>query len=140
MTSTLARAALLSAAFFVAAQLSSALSLPNSFATFWPPSGILLAVLLRTDPRAWPWLAIATCPANLAFDALYGRQQSGVDLEWGEPVPDLVLVTDRRKLMIVMRNLIAQIHRARMGPGRCGGRALRGRPARARQRYRHSSR
>ena len=33
-------------------------------------------------------------------------RQNAVDLRWGEPVPDLVLVTDRRKLTIVMRNLI----------------------------------
>ena len=33
-------------------------------------------------------------------------RQNAVDLRWIEPVPDLVLVTDRRKLTIVMRNLI----------------------------------
>jgi integral membrane sensor domain MASE1 len=73
-TSKLARAVALSGASLVMAQLGSSLSLPSSFATFWPPSGLLLAALLRSDRRMWPWLVLATCPANLAFDALHGRQ------------------------------------------------------------------
>jgi signal transduction histidine kinase len=72
-TSKLARAVVLSGAYLAAAQLGSGLSVPNSFATFWPPSGLLLAVLLRSDTRMWPWLVLATCPANLAFDAFHDR-------------------------------------------------------------------
>ncbi len=59
--------------YLLAAELGGALSLPNGFATFWPPSGLLLAVLMRSDRRTWRWLVLATCPANLAFDVLHGR-------------------------------------------------------------------
>lgn len=48
---------------------------PGHFATFWPNSGLYLAVLLRTAPRRW-WLMVpAGAAANLASDVLFhGRQ------------------------------------------------------------------
>ncbi len=49
------------------------MSVPNHFATFWPPSGLLLAALLLRDVRWWPLGILAVLPANLAFDLLHGR-------------------------------------------------------------------
>jgi PAS domain S-box-containing protein len=46
---------------------------PSAFATFWPPSGILVAALLLSETRQWPWLLLAALPANIAFDLLNGR-------------------------------------------------------------------
>jgi signal transduction histidine kinase len=73
LTSTFARASLLAVAYLAGAELGSALSLPGSVATFWPPAGIVLAVLLRSEVSAWPWLVVATLPAHLLCDALNGR-------------------------------------------------------------------
>ena len=72
-TSKLVRTSLLAGAYLVGAELGGALSLPGSVATFWPPAGVLLAVLLRSDASMWPGLALATLPAHLLFDALHGR-------------------------------------------------------------------
>jgi signal transduction histidine kinase len=73
-TSKLGRACLVSVVYFLGAELGGALSLPNGSATFWPPNGILLAVLLRSDARAWSWLVAATLPAHLAFDGLHSGE------------------------------------------------------------------
>jgi signal transduction histidine kinase len=71
--SKLVRAAGLSGAYLVGLELGRALSLPNGVATFWPATGILLAVLVSAGYHAWPWLVLATLPGSLAFDALHGR-------------------------------------------------------------------
>src|SRR5205823_6934582 len=59
--------------YFVAAEVGGVLSAPGHFATFWPPSGVLLAALLLEEPRRWPVLLLAVLPANLAFDLLQGH-------------------------------------------------------------------
>ena len=69
----LRRACLLCAAYFLAAQAGGLLSSPNHFATFWPPSGVLVAALLLCDVRRWPLSVAAVLPANLAFDLLHGH-------------------------------------------------------------------
>jgi PAS domain S-box-containing protein len=58
--------------FAVAYAASAALGrwlvlVPGHGATFWPPSGLYLAVLLRCHKRHWPWLVLAALPADLAI-------------------------------------------------------------------------
>lgn len=67
-----ARAAALAVAYFFGAEMGHALSLGSSpaFATFWPPSGILLAALLLSRRSDWPLLVLATLPANLLSNLL----------------------------------------------------------------------
>ena len=68
------RAVLFSLAYFVSAELGHFFSFhPSSFSTFWPNSGLFVAVLLLSEPRAWPWLVLAVFPANISFDLLHGR-------------------------------------------------------------------
>src|SRR5262249_54608529 len=59
----------------------------------------------RDEPRLEP-ISLPGFWEDLRAGCVTMPRQSGVDLRWGEPVPDLVLVTDRRKLKVVMRNLI----------------------------------
>ena len=67
------KAALFSIAFFLCAEASRFLSVPNKpFAIFWLPAGLYVAVLLLNETRAWPWLILAALPANLAFDLTVG--------------------------------------------------------------------
>jgi signal transduction histidine kinase len=47
---------------------------PQAFATFWPASGLMLAVLTVRKPRTWPPILAAAIAGNLAFDVLlHGR-------------------------------------------------------------------
>jgi integral membrane sensor domain MASE1 len=41
-------------------------------AAIWPPNAVLLAVLLRSDIRAWPIYTFCCAAANLAANMLYG--------------------------------------------------------------------
>jgi integral membrane sensor domain MASE1 len=55
----------LALAYLVGAEAGHALSFPGSaFATFWPPSGILLASLLLSGTRHWPLLLAGSLVAN----------------------------------------------------------------------------
>jgi integral membrane sensor domain MASE1 len=75
-----ARAMLFSLAYFFLAFLGSFLALkPGPFVTFWPPSGLFVATLLRNDYRTWPVFILAAFPANLGFD-LWNGQPVGVSL------------------------------------------------------------
>lgn len=61
-------------AYFAAAELGQWLSFqPSDFATFWPPSGLLVAVLLLSDPRDWPLLILSAFLANVTFDLWHSR-------------------------------------------------------------------
>ena len=52
--SMLAQALLFGLAYLVAAQIANWFSLgPSGIATFWPPAGLYLGVLLRASPRRW---------------------------------------------------------------------------------------
>ena len=69
------KAVLFSVAFFLCAEASRFLSVPNRpFAIFWLPAGLYVAVLLLNETRAWPWLILAALPANLAFDLTVGTK------------------------------------------------------------------
>ena len=61
-------------AYYLGARVGLALTFePRPFSPLWPPSAILLAALLLSPPRAWPWLLLAAFPAHLAAEL-----QSGV--------------------------------------------------------------
>lgn len=71
--SPLVRAGALACAYFASAELGHALSLASqgqSFATIWPPAGILLATLVLTPWQQWPLMLVAACGANVASDVL----------------------------------------------------------------------
>ena len=50
------------------AELGHLLSFPEHFATFWPPSGILLVALLRAPNRQWPAVVLLSLLCNLFSD------------------------------------------------------------------------
>lgn len=58
-------------ATFGGAELGRALSFPNVFALYWPPSGIYLAALFLAPPRRWPEFIIASWGANFCSDVLF---------------------------------------------------------------------
>jgi integral membrane sensor domain MASE1 len=71
--SPLVRAGVLGVACFAGAELGHLLSLKNNeqaFATIWPPTGLLLAALVRNPPALWPALLVAASAGNLASDVL----------------------------------------------------------------------
>lgn len=66
----LLRAILFAITYFTAAELGHYLSFPTKpeFATFWPPNGILMAVLAILPRRQWLVYALAAVLANFASD------------------------------------------------------------------------
>lgn len=65
--------------YFCAAEIGHLLSihseeLGQSFATFWPPSGVYVAAFLLARPRHWPWLALVAFLANTTSDAVVHGQ------------------------------------------------------------------
>ncbi len=72
-TSPAARSIVFGLAYFGGAELGHTFSLHSqdqSFATFWPPAGILLAALVQSPRRGWPLLLAAACAANLSSNML----------------------------------------------------------------------
>src|SRR5262245_48399590 len=53
-------------AYFFLAELGQLLSFPGYFASFWPPSGLYVAVLISAHYRRWPALMAAAVLANHA--------------------------------------------------------------------------
>ncbi|MES2790438.1 MAG: diguanylate cyclase [Planctomycetota bacterium] len=54
-------------------ELGHLLSFPEHFPTFWPPSGIFLAALLRTETRQWPTVFLLTLGCSYFSDvSLHG--------------------------------------------------------------------
>ena len=69
-----ARAVLFAFVYFAGAWVGELLSFqPSHFATFWPPSGLFLAVLLTHPKKDWPFFILASFPANVAFDLLQSK-------------------------------------------------------------------
>ncbi len=69
------RAVLFCVAYFACAEVGSYLSAQSgTFVSFWLPAGLYVAVLLLTESRDWPWLALAALPANLVFDLFHGTK------------------------------------------------------------------
>jgi diguanylate cyclase (GGDEF)-like protein/PAS domain S-box-containing protein len=68
------RVMLFGVAYFGCAFLGDALTLrPGNFTSFWPVSGLYVAILLLSKPREWPYFLLGALPANLAFDLLHQR-------------------------------------------------------------------
>jgi signal transduction histidine kinase len=57
-------------AYLAAACAGWVLSSNGAFATFWPPNGVFVAALLLAPRRLWPYIVLATLPANLLFNEL----------------------------------------------------------------------
>ena len=77
--------ALFAAAYFGCAELGHWLTIgPTHIATFWPPGGLYLAVLLRTETRRWPIFLLAALLANGASDVLLHEKSVPVALGTGK--------------------------------------------------------
>ncbi len=60
--------------YFAGANFGDLLTSHTSYtATLWPPSGILLAILLMAERKDWRYYIAAAVPANLIFDFINGR-------------------------------------------------------------------
>jgi len=65
----LAQAALLGAAYFIAAELALAVAIPPGYASpIWPGSGLALAALLLGGSRLWPGIWLGSVAANLTIE------------------------------------------------------------------------
>ena len=59
-------AAAVASAYYVGARFGFALTLgANPISVLWPPNALLMAALLITPSREWPWLILAAFPAHL---------------------------------------------------------------------------
>src|ERR1043166_8105621 len=66
-------------AFFAGAEVGHVLSLnteDQTFATFWPPAGLLLAALVMTGYRLWPAVLLGAYMANLASNVLRSEEHT----------------------------------------------------------------
>jgi two-component system cell cycle sensor histidine kinase/response regulator CckA len=72
----LVRAVLAALAYFASARLGYALAIPNGLVTLWPPSGVILGLLLLSERRQWPALVIGAFAGSLASDLLSGFSPS----------------------------------------------------------------
>ena len=78
---TTRRMLLFCALCLLGAELGHSLSFQNqSFATFWPPAGILLAALLSTRLRDWPILLSSAMAASIFSDVLLHQRSLGMSL------------------------------------------------------------
>ena len=67
------KALLLFVSLVLAAEVGNLLSVQKTFATFWPPAGLFLAILLISDRKDWPVLILSAVAANLTCDLMNGR-------------------------------------------------------------------
>ena len=64
---------LISAAYFVAAEVGIALTMrPAPVSTLWPPNAVVMATLLLAPPRLWWAVLLAALPAHLAVELRAG--------------------------------------------------------------------
>jgi PAS domain S-box-containing protein len=70
----LLRAAVIGLAYFLSARVSVTLLVqPQSIASFWPPSGLLVGALAISPTHTWPIILLAVAPANVAANLLVGK-------------------------------------------------------------------
>lgn len=70
-------------AYLAGAEVGYYLSFPGQpFATFWPPSGLFVAALLRSDRRRWPALLATAILAEVTVD-LWNNQTLATSLAFG---------------------------------------------------------
>ena len=66
------RLILVAAAYFAGARLGYAFAIGGGAVTLWPPSGIMLAILLRSPLRSWPASLLGGLTGSLCSDLLSG--------------------------------------------------------------------
>ena len=54
----------------------------SGLATFWPPNGLIIALLVLIAPRLRPWVVAAVLPGELIIDAIQSNP-IGASLGWG---------------------------------------------------------
>jgi two-component system cell cycle sensor histidine kinase/response regulator CckA len=65
--------ALVAVSVFTAARLGYAFALPDGRVLFWPPAGLILALLASSKKRVWPLLLAAAFTGGLAADLSVGN-------------------------------------------------------------------
>ncbi len=83
--SAAAQAGLFGTIYFVGAEFGHFFSfrIENQvLATFWPPSGLMLAMLVLSKYRSWPLLLLGALTANLASNVLCHGRTVPVSLEF----------------------------------------------------------
>src|SRR5262249_13954703 len=79
--SSLTGLGLFAAAYLACAEVGRFLAFQGSaFATFWPPSGLLLGALVSSVPQVWPRFLLASLAANLTSDAFFHGKSFAVAL------------------------------------------------------------
>lgn len=82
-----AKALFFAVSYVLMAEFGNLLSIQNALATFWPPAGLFVAVLLISKPREWPVLLAVGLSTHLdRYDAavvkacvdLYERGEAGL--------------------------------------------------------------
>ena len=68
---TFVRSILAALAYFASARLGAAIALPHNIAAIWPPSGVMLALLVLSDRRDWPALVAGGFVGALVSVTLY---------------------------------------------------------------------
>jgi PAS domain S-box-containing protein len=68
----LLRAGLAALAYFASARLGYAFEIPQGIVTLWPPSGVILGLLLLSERRHWAALVIGAFVGGTASDLLSG--------------------------------------------------------------------
>src|ERR671931_514846 len=70
----LARAILIGLAYFISARIGVTLLVqPQNIASFWPPSGLLLGVLVISRTPSWPFILLAVIAAAVLANLLVGK-------------------------------------------------------------------
>jgi PAS domain S-box-containing protein len=59
--------------YFLAARLGFALAIPHGVVTLWPPSGLMLGILLTSQRRNWPAVVIGGVIGSLVSDLYWGH-------------------------------------------------------------------
>ncbi len=94
----LLRLLLASLAYFASARLGYALSV-QGIAVLWPPSGVMLALLLLTERRGWPVLVLGGVAGSIASDLIQGfppvSAVAGAFCNLGESFVAALLLTSR---------------------------------------------
>jgi PAS domain S-box-containing protein len=69
---TVVRAVLAALAYFASARLGYAFAIPQGVVTLWPPSGVILGLLLLSERRHWAALLVGAFVGGTASDLLSG--------------------------------------------------------------------
>jgi PAS domain S-box-containing protein len=87
--------------YYAAARLGYAYAISGGFLILWPPSGLMLAILLRLRPRDWALAVVGCFVGNLAADLGNGNHLSLALTLAGPAVNALEIVTAASVLRVV---------------------------------------